>query len=150
MISKRSVKQQIMKGWERAGIFEDIRGLDGRYVILVKVRDCDRKKEYVLTMKKHGSTYSYVFLTNWRRQFMSEGDLRKVMRLVSNGAIFQIDFSSWFFLTLLIIPFIIWRGFKKFDGIWISWSSNLFSSLIFSILDFWFLILLVISYQPYF
>ncbi|KAF1002963.1 hypothetical protein AG4045_028020 [Apium graveolens] len=97
MISKRLVKQHIVKEWERAGRFEDVRRLDDRDGVLVKVWDCDRMKEFVLTMKKHGSTDCYVFCTNWRRQFVSERELKKGDEI----GLFWCRFSGRFFFSVL-------------------------------------------------
>ncbi|KAK1386316.1 B3 domain-containing protein [Heracleum sosnowskyi] len=97
MISKRLVMQHIVEVWGRAGRDENVRGLNAEHGVSVKVWDCDRKKEYVLTMKTHPSTGCSVFLTNWSRQFVSERGLKKGDEI----GLFWCNYSDRFFFSVL-------------------------------------------------
>lgn len=97
MISKRLVQQHIVKVWERAGKYEDVRELEDRNGVAVKVWDCNRGEEYVLTMKKHSCTDCYIFCTNWRSQFVSERGLKKGDKI----GLFWCNLSESFFFSVL-------------------------------------------------
>ncbi|KAK1359878.1 hypothetical protein POM88_044352 [Heracleum sosnowskyi] len=97
MISKKLAMQHIVEVWGRAGRDENVRELNEEHGVSVKVWDCDRKKEYVLTMKTHPSTGCSVFLTNWSRQFVSERGLKKGDEI----GLFWCNCSDRFFFSVL-------------------------------------------------
>ncbi|KAK1378371.1 B3 domain-containing protein [Heracleum sosnowskyi] len=97
MISKRLVNQHIVEVWRSGGRDENVRELNAEDGVSVKVWDCDRKKEYVLTMKTHPSTGCSIFLTNWSRQFVSERGLKKGDEI----GLFWCNCSDRFFFSVL-------------------------------------------------
>ncbi|KAK1387225.1 B3 domain-containing protein [Heracleum sosnowskyi] len=99
MISRRLVQEHIVNVWERAGRDGDVTSLREGIDVGVNVWDCNRGKEYVLTLKMHRSTKCYVFLGNWSRQFVIERGLKKGDEI----GLFWCNSSSRFFFSVLAL-----------------------------------------------